>query len=638
VSTTASRRAGAELSQLATDLGVEVAGVATETLLAIVNLLGADIRSPEEAAAARRALQRRRFERAVEPVVVAWDDARPTVTVYVDAAFVDAPFRVVVEAEGGVTSEWGRSQCLGVVRSDVADGVQLELELPEPVPFGVHRLLVDGPRVQGEAALICAPLRTAGPSAAREWGVFAPLYALHEEGQSGTGDLATLRRFARWAAGAGAGVVATLPLLATFVGHGEEPLDPSPYAPVSRRFWNEVYLPLPSQIREPSPGATVDLAALAAHRRRALEDAAAAARDDPVWLAFLAARPEVLAYARFRAARERGGEVGDDDPAVRYHAYVQWRMDVELDGLAAELRSRGQVLNLDLPVGAHREGYDVASEPDLFLRDTSVGAPPDAFYAGGQNWGFPPVHPDAGRRTGYRYLRACLAAHFRHAGLLRLDHVMGLHRLWLIPPGAEPAQGAYVRYAGDEQWAVVCLEAARHGAGVVGEDLGTVPEETERSLRRHNALGMWVAQFEVTADGVIAPGAHEVAAVGTHDLPTFATWWHDLAPEPRGEVLDTLRDAQVFDADDGDAVDPAHVLEALLTWLGASDAAVVLVALEDLWLETEPQNRPGVASHQNFCRRAAYGLDDLEALEAPRRVLHRLHENRRAQQHVEIRA
>jgi 4-alpha-glucanotransferase len=249
----------------------------------------------------------------------------------------------------------------------------------------------------------------------------------------------------------------------------------------------------------------------------------------------------------------------------------------------------------------------------VFVRDASVGAPPDTFYAAGQDWGFPPIDPNRARLDGHAYLRACLDAHLRFAQDLRIDHVMGLHRLWFIPPGAGASAGAYVRYAGEEQWAALCIEAHRHRGTIVGENLGTVPETTNRALHDHGALGMWVLQFETPpAPPAPAPTAAQLACLDTHDLPPFAAWWAAIAPAQRNIVIDTLRANGVLDS--SDEPDAAAALAAIYRWLGASDAPIVVAALEDLWLETEPQNRPGTPSDENFRHRGTYGFDALDDL------------------------
>ncbi len=641
-------RGGRDLRALARELGVEVRwrdqdgetrACSDETLLATVQMLGIALQRPEDARAARQQLERERAERLVEPVTVAWDGAPPVLTVRLPDAARDDAFEIVVEHDGG-SERVLRDEC-DVHTSRFVDGVvQLDMRLPHGFDVGRHRITLEAAGRRGEATLLAAPCRIARAGLQRAWGVFAPVYALHDRDRSHTGDLASLTRLAAWASGRGARAIGTLPILCTFVGHGDEPCDPSPYAPVSRRFWNELYVDLGAVLEregelavvEPSPGRFVDLPRLAAARRPALERALGrfdlSSERSAALDRWLGSTPLTLEYARFRARVEGSGR-----PGVRLHAYVQWLMAQQLEALSQELAGRDQLLYFDLPIGAHRDGFDVAHEGALFIRDASVGAPPDKFFAGGQDWGFPPVHPQIARDTGYAYLAACLEAHFRYARALRIDHVMGLHRLWMIAPGVASGDGAYVRYAAEEQWAVVCIEAARHDATVVGENLGTVPAEANRALRRHRALGMWVTEFELRCeDDAVAqpPPAGDLACIDTHDLPTFATWWHDLAPVPRGALLEALRAAGELDTEDGELIAPESVLAATLAWLGRSSAALVQASLEDLWLEPDAQNIPG-ADHQDgrFRQRFAYGLDELDTLDTVKNALERLDHARR---------
>jgi 4-alpha-glucanotransferase len=618
------------LHALATELGVErtwhgVDGedhaVTDDTLLAVCRALGAAVDRPEAAAGELARIRHEKFAAGVEPVTVAWDTDRPVLTLFRPLRARDEPFEIDVRDEDGRTLAWTRAECsVGRLETLTPGVVAMQVQLPRSLPFGRYDAIVSARgKGEGRASILVAPRRITNAALPR-WGVFAPLYALHERAQTSTGDLGTFRRFAAWAADRGARVVGTLPILATFVGHDGEPCDPSPYAPVSRRFWNETYLDVhphtgvAADSIEPSPGQYVDLPALAARKRALLEPLADRAAHDPALRTWVAGRPDVTEYARFRGKVEGGG-----DAAVRYHEYAQWCCERQLSDLANELRGRNQALYLDLPVGTHREGFDVHSEGTLFVRDASVGAPPDDFHAAGQNWGFPPVDPRVARGDGYRYLRSCVDAHLRIAGVLRIDHVMGLHRLWFVPSGARAFEGAYVRYAADEQWAAVCLVAARRDAVIVGENLGTVPEATDRALREHGALGMWVVEFETPPAAPTAPPrVDELACVETHDLPPFAAWWRDLDANRRAALVATLRQEGELPRDGRaeDEVDPQEVLGALYAWLGRSDAPIVLAGLEDLWLETEPQNRPGTPSEHNFNRRAAYGLDDLEGPDA----------------------
>jgi 4-alpha-glucanotransferase len=438
------------------------------------------------------------------------------------------------------------------------------------------------------------------------------VYALHDATRPAAGDFGTLRRFGAWAAGTGASVIGTLPMLATFVGYGAEPRDPSPYAPVSRRFWNEAYLD-PHAIdprldvdagvtRDPD---VADVVAQSARLRAALEPLVPVAAFSAPFRTWLAPRPDVIAYARFRAERE-----GSGDPGARYHEVVQWWCEEQLAALTREFETRGQSLYLDLPIGAHRDGFDVAIGDALFVRDASVGAPPDDFQPGGQNWGFPPMNPVVARADGYAQFRAALEAHLRFAPVLRIDHVMGLHRLWFVPDGASATEGAYVRSDADALWAACCLLAHRYGATIVGENLGTVPEETNRALDAHGALKMWVLPFASRGDDPLRPPeADELACLDTHDLAPYAAWWRDLPDAQRDAVVVRLQTNGALD-DDASA-DARTVLAALLGWLGRSDAPLVLATLEDLWFEPEPQNRPGTPADVNFRHRGRHGLDEL---------------------------
>ena len=562
-------------------------------------------------------------------MTVVWDDARPALTLYRAADRLADPFAVTVDLDTGASFTWTHEECrVGEVRETDDGTVAVTVWLPRALPHGAHHVSVASHRRHHVGTVLAAPRRIPTCVPRPRWGVFAPLYALHDA-HSTTGDLGTLGRLADWVVPYGGTIVGTLPLLATFLGHGDEPCDPSPYAPVSRRFWNEVYLDtsalLAAPIDEPAPGALVDLPARAARLRAALEPIARATEHDPDRLRWLADRPEVTEYARFRSKLE-----GADEAAVGYHEFVQWHCDRQLEDLAQRLDARDQALYLDFPIGTHRAGFDVAQDPDLFVQDASVGAPPDAFFANGQNWGFPPLAPDAARRTGHAYLRACLDAHLRFARVLRLDHVMGLHRLWFVPDGAAATDGAYVRYAADEQWAAVCIVAARHGAEIVGEDLGTVPDATRRALDEHGALGMWVVQFETPPDGPVpVPQAQQLACTGTHDLASFATWWHGLDAARRAALLATLRAAGVLDPDDP-APATATVLGAVYDWMARSDAPLTIAALEDLWLEPEPQNRPGTPAIDNFRRRAAFGIEDFDSLPDLPALLNRLDSGRRS--------
>jgi 4-alpha-glucanotransferase len=464
---------------------------------------------------------------------------------------------------------------------------------------------------------------------------------------------------------------------------------------VSRRWWTELHLD-PARLpgldesagdRELLGSARVADAAAALASGRLVDHAAAArlvrevvdavvadvgARPDGPTAQAIAAfgreRPELGRYARFRAMVEQHG-LGDlspvsspppadlDHAVVARHRYIQYAAEVQVAALAASFRSRGQVLALDLPLGANPDGFDVWSDPGNFAR-AATGAPPDALFRGGQNWGFPPPHPVQARARGHRELIHALRHHLRHTGLLRIDHLMSLERLWWIPDGCSATQGVYVRYPTEELMAILAIEATRAAAVVVGENLGTVTDEINATMERWSMLGMYELQYEpghAREHGVLRPpGPHTVASLNTHDMPTFAGWWsgHDIegsvdlglidAEDEEQHRADRVAEREALAAalagDLGRPVpaEPADVLPAALEWLGAGPAAVVLAAVEDLWLEEEPQNVPGTHRERpNWRRRFAHALDDGLSGELATTALERLDTARRTHPHEE---
>lgn len=334
-----------------------------------------------------------------------------------------------------------------------------------------------------------------------------------------------------------------------------------------------------------------------------------------------------------------------DEGVVDFHLYCQWRMEQQLAELG---RGPGAALMLDVPLGVHPAGFDVTKWPELFVPGVSCGAPPDDFFAEGQVWNFPPPHPERDRQNGYSYLSSCLAAQMRHARYLRVDHVMAFHRLFWVPQGMSAGQGVYVTYPAEEIYAVLSLESHRHHTVVVGEDLGTVPAGVRSSMRRHGVARTWVFQSAVhvrrsgkrsSEDTVsLEPvPSGTVATLNTHDMVPFAGFLRgdDIARrEGRGEmtpaaarralaarrrlVTALLRHFEVPCAAAGSAVTADFFLPLLvgvLRWLAGSPARLVLINLEDLWAETEPQNLPGTGPERpNWRRKTARTLEELASV------------------------
>jgi len=653
-----------------------------EALMGVLKSLEAPVDSLADVAEALSARREELAERVLEPVVVAWDGRASEIDLRLAGPLATGRGSLAchLDLEGGERRGW-------VLDLDslphAAEGVR-RLVLPEPLPAGYHKLRVETGGKSWESLVIAAPSR-AYTDQRRQWGVFLPLYALQTERSWGAGDFSDLETLAEWTAGLGGGLVATLPLLAAFL---DEPCEPSPYAPASRLFWNELYID-PRRLPEMDGSAAarrlleapefqreidlvrgapeVDYRRLMALKRRVLEELAhrffahpSERMDD--YEDFLKKKPDLEVYASFRAVGDRRGETwqqwperlregtlaaaDSDEEDRRYYLWTQWAAQQQMAGLAREARRRGPGLYLDLPLGVHGSAFDVWRHPHLFAQGASAGAPPDSFFTKGQNWGFPPLQPDRLRERGYDHLIACLSHHLEHAGVLRIDHVMQLHRLFWVPQGMEAKDGVYVKYPAEELYAILSLESHRHQAMIVGENLGTVPPEVYESMDRHEVLGMYVVQYELQpGQGLRQPPARSVASLNTHDMPTFLSYWE-------GRDVGVLRELGFFDEDQArselerrDALrrglaselpwDPARsggatydaVLRRLLEYLAASPAHMVLVNLEDLWREPEPQNVPGTSFERpNWRRKARPSFEEFSTMPAVLDALRRVDE------------
>jgi 4-alpha-glucanotransferase len=394
---------------------------------------------------------------------------------------------------------------------------------------------------------------------------------------------------------------------------------------------------LQEQLRSLRAGNLVDYASVAALKASVIRELASSltpARKGEL-ARFLKAWPHVADYARFRARTTAHGRHDawatpepDFDPGLEaYHLYSQFAAESQLAAAADQREGAG--LYLDLPLGVHAAGFDVWRWPDCFVRGASTGAPPDPLALGGQDWGFPPPHPAGIRETRYDYVIAYLRHSMRHAARLRIDHVMGLHRLFVIPRGFPASEGVYVRYPAEELYAILCLESHLQRCELIGENLGTVPAYVNPALDRHDISGTYVVPFEVRPDAyppLRPPHRDEAAALNTHDLLPFAAWWSESG-WAHGPLVSFLRHEGLLpEAANGD---PAAVRDALLAHLGRSDARFVVATLEDLWLETQRQNVPGLNEEPNWRHKARHSLESLSSLPEVRRSLSALDAARR---------
>jgi 4-alpha-glucanotransferase len=491
--------------------------------------------------------------------------------------------------------------------------------------------------------VVAAPENAWGDRRERRWGVAAELAALRSERSRSVGDLRDLQALGEAIAADGGDLVSVLPILPTY---DDPPIEPSPYSPVSRLFWSDLVLRLDDHPSVTNSADLLDFEAAGEEVRAALRGRTAPPPS--------AIDPELARYASFRGAqarlgrdwrtwpsRTRGGELtaADVDPDVeRHHLVAQAMLRDQLDDVSARMADIGVELGLDLAVGVHPTGYDVWSRQALFAEGIEVGAPADLGFPSGQSWGFAPLLPEASRTEGYAYVAASVAHQAAVAGVLRIDHVMAMSRLYWIPSGSPLTEGTYVEYPTDEMFAVLSLESHRNGCCLVGENLGTVPADIDAALTRHGIWGMYLAQF--AAGGGTAPMADptpsEVAMIGTHDTPTLAGWLDaiDVGERIRMGLLDSRDDnatrtsrraaAELLAEHVGASLDrPDELLDAVLTWLGESASPLVVVWLEDLWLEADAVNLPGTSSadRPNWQRPMARLLDDALADPEVRRRL-----------------
>jgi 4-alpha-glucanotransferase len=583
--------------------------VPDENLIGVLEALtGRDL---DSRAAIERATSDILADRAVvDPVIVAWDGRMPSVEVSVSVR------------DAVLVLEDGSERVLAIDGSTI--------NATKGVPTGYHLLVLDDGAYTSH--VFSAPSRAhSAPRGAL--GLISPTYSLRRDGHDvGIGTLADFGALADLCDAHGIAVVGTLPLLAAF------PDQPSPYAPASRRAWNELFVDtdtVPGGTLDPVVGsddpAWVDYEAVGmairAEIARYAEHVSSTPKLRTMVDEYLAREPEMRSYARFRAMADAHGRnwrawpasVHAEPARVAYHETAQWLMDRQLRELSSTMSARGQYLYLDLPIGCHPDGYDIWDHPELFA-PASLGAPPDTLFVGGQDWGLPASIPKRSREEGHANFRKAIHRQLTVAGLLRIDHVMGIHRTWWVPHGAGATNGAYVMQPTDEMFAIICIESVRAGSGVVGENLGTVPPEIRTALDDHELLGMAMA-----TDGVSVPRENDLVALSSHDTPAFAAWWkandvedlHDLGVfdderaaaerDARRELVDGLSD--LFGTEGADAT-----RDALIEWMASTPAAVALVNLDDLLMEERRQNIPGTDwERPNWRLRHSVTIDEMAA-------------------------
>ncbi|OGA38348.1 MAG: 4-alpha-glucanotransferase [Betaproteobacteria bacterium RIFCSPLOWO2_12_FULL_62_13] len=579
-------------------------------------------------------------------------------------------------------------------------------EWRERLPLGYHRFTLRRPGEAGGLAmtLVVAPERCYVPAAlegeGRVWGPALQLYSVRSERNWGIGDFTDLRTVVQQWGHRGAGIVGVNPLHALYP---RNPAHASSYSPSSRLFLNVLYVDIDAvedlrecvdetrvhsgemqtRLKALRDLELVDYSGVVTAKLPVLEQLYGHFRANHLDACSVRARefrefqarggPRLRGHALFEALHERfraedpgawGWPVWPEefrDPAsqevarfaqaqldrVEFYEYLQWQADLQLGQVARRCYESqlGVGLYRDLAVSIDRGGAEAWANQDLYAIEASIGAPPDDFNLSGQNWGLPPMRPETLRAAGYEPFIATLRANMRHAGALRIDHVMGLARLFWIPPGGRPADGAYVRYFFDDLLGIVALESHRNQCLVIGEDLGTVPDEVRAALARSGVLSCRLLYFERSPAGEFkAPSeypADALVAATTHDLPTLAGYWegHDLnlrhelglfpteearqrqviaRAQDRARLLLALeREHLLPQAASANPVSlPVMTPEFMLAvheFLARTRARVLMVQLEDLLGEREQTNLPGTTDqHPNWRRKLPLPLERVE--------------------------
>ena len=646
--------------------------VGEQTVIAILAEFGVDASTPERARAAAQRVRDDHWRRIVQPCVVLRAGQEGRVDVHVPAG---APVSLRIVGEDGndhlpwQVDNWNPDRPIdGRMIGEATFGI------PGNLPLGYHELIVtigthdaDGSAEDGgihttaTSTIIVTPNRVGLPrrmGASRVWGYAAQLYSVRSHHSWGLGDLTDLADLCTWSASQGAGYLLTNPLHAAEVAGR---MEPSPYLPSSRLFVNPIYI-RPELIAEYHDLDQYDASLIESLRTTTLDDDPQALLDrDRTWQAKSQALELIhrvdmsasrrMAFTAFRVARGRRledfatwcllselhGSDWHDWPAelhdphgaavarvrrehadrIDFHMWLQWIADQQLSTAQSSGTDAGMPVGLicDLAVGVNGSGADAWMLNGLFAREMNVGAPPDPFNQAGQDWGQPPMRPDVLEQMAYAPLREMVSSALRHAGGVRIDHIMGLFRLWWVPRGLGPRHGAYVRYNHEAMVGVVALEAYRAGALVIGEDLGTVEPWVRDHLASRGILGTSIMWFETGPDGRPRQPQqwreHAMSSVTSHDLPPTSSYLRgdhvelrdrlglltesvdeerENARRERETWLASLRQQGVLEADEDD---PEQVTLAMHTLLTRTPSKVINATLTDAVGDPRTQNLPG---------------------------------------------
>lgn len=640
-----------------------------EGLLQILKTMHAPIENDQDLSPALAQFTQDYWEQNVQPVITVWDDAPARLSLRLSADQANAIIQCHVYFEDGTETQWSEDLATlpAVMNTDVAGKNYLRkiIKIKNKLPYGYHQLFIHFPTHRRHVFVISAPRHFYSHDinvCDKRFGFFAPLYALHTERSFGCGDLTDFKNLITWAAQQNAKLVGTLPFHAAFL---DQPCEPSPYSSISRLFWNELYLDvtiipqfhrdekLATEINILNASPLVDYKKTMACKRVVLEKMAqayfASKQNQESLNAFLQINPDAQHYARFRAVHEQYNQpwsawnIQDLNTApfaeknYHYHLFVQWQFHQQLQALSQHTKNLDTMLYLDMPISVHLDSYDTFRYRKDFAMQARIGAPPDMVFTQGQNWGIVPLHPQQIRQSQYEYFIRCLRSIMPFISILRIDHVMGLNRLYWLPQDGQAKNGAYVRYQAEELYAILCIESHRHKVALIGENLGTVPPIVNNMMEKHHLQKMYVLQYELDSNHPIEVKKipkHAIASLNTHDMPPFTAYQKALDIDMRAKlklipnahvqeeinkrkhIINNLKQTLINQhLIHSHTVSSRELLNACLLLLAMSDANYLLINMEDLWLEILPQNIPTTTEEiENWQRKFRYSLEEIQQL------------------------
>lgn len=690
------------------------AQVSDDTITSLLASLGYDTSSDD---ALLKSAERKHKKDVLDPVLVLRDGEPVEVALNLGVSARESEFNWRLETEQGEVLEgYLQSQ---VVRDERAEGGPLVFELPSDLAWGYHKLIVSRKRRKKpyEMTLIITPKACFKQSPIEQgkklWGPSVQLYTLRTQHNWGIGDFGDLKQLVADIASRGGDFVGLNPIHSLFPANPE---GASPYSPSSRRWLNILYIDV-SSVPEFALSAEAQQTVGSAEFQQRLQKVREAHWVNYTEVSELKMGILPLLFAEFKTRHldknsdraqaflafvEEGGDslmhqaafdalhgalhaedsgmwgwpvfpekyrtfdspatqkyIKDNLDQVHLYMYLQWLADCQINDVQSLAEEKGMAVGLyrDLAVGVADSGSETWADQGNLVMDASIGAPPDILGPLGQNWGLPPLNPEVLQETSYDAYIKLLRANMKHCGALRIDHVLGLLRLWWIPKGENATKGAYIYYPVQDMLSILALESHRYQCSVIGEDLGTVPDEIVDILADAGVHSYKVFFFETSEEdgGFISPkhyASQSMAALCTHDMPTLRGFWHcddlkmgqDIGLYPDAAQLETLFDDRleckqgILDSvawhgflpegvgrDASQVPMDSYLAEALQLHVAAGGSTLLSVQLED-WLEMDkPVNIPGtVDEYPNWRRKLSMNLDEIFAHEGVNRIASKL--------------